>query len=85
MNNNPPDPPDPIIEDLDDPLHPSTQPFPPEPATAPPPQSPFSNPINQGFTFDGIPPSKWLDRIFEIHSWCTTELLSPGSIGRSVI
>ncbi|GKF86162.1 hypothetical protein Tco_0253989 [Tanacetum coccineum] len=30
--------------------------------------------INQYFTFDDVPPSKWRERSIEILTWCTTEL-----------
>jgi len=63
----------PNIEEVDDLIDENN----PQPQ-APPRQeenSPFANPINQRFFFDKDSPSKWLDKHYEIHAWCTTELL----------
>jgi hypothetical protein len=38
-----------------------------------------SNIHTQGFSFDTIPPSKWLDKLYEIHAWCTAAMLSPNA------
>lgn len=40
-----------------------------------PEQNHFQNDPSKGFSFDNIPPSKWRDKIYEMHAWCTAELL----------
>lgn len=37
--------------------------------------SQFENDPTKGFSFDNIAPSKWREKISEMHAWCTTELL----------
>ncbi|KAK1398016.1 hypothetical protein POM88_007879 [Heracleum sosnowskyi] len=49
-----------------------------------PKSSLFQNDPAQGFCFDNISPSKWRDRIYEMHAWCTSELLQPGATMPSV-
>ncbi|KAK9723856.1 hypothetical protein RND81_05G030400 [Saponaria officinalis] len=52
-----------------------------QPSTRPPPGwNPKSQDApNHGFSFDNIPPSKWRDKIYEMHAWCTKQLLYPGT------
>ncbi|KAK9733620.1 hypothetical protein RND81_04G079400 [Saponaria officinalis] len=38
-----------------------------------------------GFSFDNIPPSKWRDKIYGMHAWCTEQLLYPGTQLTTVI
>ncbi|KAK9665956.1 hypothetical protein RND81_14G149000 [Saponaria officinalis] len=40
---------------------------------------------NHGFSFDNIPPSKWRDKIYEMHAWFTEQLLYPGTQLTTVI
>ncbi|KAK1382557.1 hypothetical protein POM88_020292 [Heracleum sosnowskyi] len=50
-----------------------------------PKSSLFQNDPAQGFSFDNISPSKWRDRIYEMHAWCTSELLQPRATMPSVV
>ena len=42
------------------------------------------NDQHHGFSFDNIPPAKWRDKIYEMHAWCTEQLLYPGTSFTSV-
>ena len=82
----------PTIEE-DDVLHPKPPP-PPPPIFPPPPfvpdnQTRLTHPSTTDskhlFTIDNTPPSKWHDEIFNMYSWCTTELQAPNSTIAHVI
>lgn len=47
--------------------------------------STYTNISSQGFSFDGVPPSKWLDKLYEIHAWCQSSLLAPNATVTEVI
>lgn len=47
--------------------------------------STYTNISSQGFSFDGVPPSKWLDKLYEIHAWCKSSLLAPNATVTEVI
>ncbi|KAK1382554.1 hypothetical protein POM88_020289 [Heracleum sosnowskyi] len=49
-----------------------------------PKSSLFQNDPAQGFSFDNISPSKWRDKIYKMHAWCTSELLQPKATMPSV-
>ena len=49
------------------------------------PNTSFPNPLGQGFSFEGVPPSKWRDKLLEIHVWCAAEMLQPQADLRSVL
>ncbi|KAL6962730.1 hypothetical protein U1Q18_052478 [Sarracenia purpurea var. burkii] len=59
----------------------------PSPDTNPSPftNNPFLNPHSQGFSFDNIPPSKWFEKLYDIHAWCTTEMLVPHATLQTII
>ncbi|ESQ51075.1 hypothetical protein EUTSA_v10023188mg, partial [Eutrema salsugineum] len=40
---------------------------------------------HSGFSFDNVPPSKWRDKIYEMHAWLTEQLLNPGDTLPTVI
>ncbi|XP_024014520.1 uncharacterized protein LOC112088468 [Eutrema salsugineum] len=40
---------------------------------------------HSGFSFDNVPPSKWRDKIYEMHAWLTEQLLNPGATLPTVI
>ncbi|ESQ39483.1 hypothetical protein EUTSA_v10001272mg [Eutrema salsugineum] len=40
---------------------------------------------HSGFSFDNVPPSKWRDKIYEMHAWLTKQLLNPGATLPTVI
>lgn len=65
---------DPIVEDADE-IPRAQENQSPRPSSDP----------NFGFTLDKVPPSEWRDKIFEMHAWCTSELLQPGATVASVI
>ena len=82
----------PIVEE-DDVLH-SKPPLPPPPIFPPPPfvldtetrlTHPSTIDSKHLFPIDNAPPSKWHDEIFNMYSWCTTELQASNSTVAQVI
>lgn len=68
---------DPIVEEVS------------EPEILPPPPTfdsfSHSNAYAKGFSFDIVPPSKWLYKLYEIHAWCTVAMLAPNATLSAVI
>ena len=57
-----------------------TEHVPPRAQYTPPPYS-----SSHGFSFEGIPTSKWRDKILEMNAWCTLEMLQPQAVLRNVL